>query len=303
MTMTKSSNFRDGSQKLDFVNALRFLAMSDTRDTMTKEQPPLISAFVTRRRESIAALAMPMAGLVIVIEGRKEVRIGVDLHVYGKGDAFILPTDARVDVVNEPDSRTGFYRALFVCFPRELMVEAARLWPQFVRRDVCTREPVINADLCSAILHCAETLSRRLLASRHVKDHRVLEILLILAEQGALSLTPKYVNKSVAEAVLLLIRHRLHLPWKVATVAAELSMSEATLRRRLRAEAHTFQELLRAERMKAAYIVLNDRDADVADALAATGYQSRSHFARHFQKQYGVTPSSIRYRKQSVRSS
>jgi AraC-like DNA-binding protein len=266
----------------------------DTRDVAEGEQPRILSAFVTRRRESTSQVVMPMAALIIIIEGRKEIIAGADQRVYQAGDAVVLPASAYVDVVNEPDAETGFYRALLVCFPRELVIEAARLWPQFVGPDRGAHEPVVRADLCSAILHCAEALSRRVKASRRVVDHRILEILLILAEQGILPLVPKYVDGSVAEAVRLLVRHRLHFPWTVSTVAAKLSMSEATLRRRLRAEAHAFQTLLRAERMKAAYILLNDRDADVADAVAATGYRSRSHFAKHFQAEFGARPSSVR---------
>ncbi|MDR3517152.1 MAG: helix-turn-helix domain-containing protein [Azospirillaceae bacterium] len=298
--MTKTIEIRNGIRRIEVVKALRSLATHDTRDTIEEGQPPVISAFVARSRETIAQFVMPTAGLVIVIEGRKEIVAGTHQRIYDAGDAFVLPANARVDVVNEPDSRTGFYRALFVRFPRELVIEAARLWPQFVGQETRSDEPIISADLCSAILHGAEALSRRIPSSRRVIDHRILEILLILAEQGVLPLVPKYVDGSVVEAVRLLVRHRLHLPWSTASVADELSMSEATLRRRLRAEARTLQETLRAERMKAAYLVLNDRDADVADALAATGYRSRSHFAKHFQERFGVTPSSVRHRKREV---
>lgn len=281
----------------NIANTLRSLAIHDTRNAVENGRPPIISAFVARSREAIAQLVMPTAGLIIVIEGRKEIIAGVDHRIYEAGAAFVLPAGARVDVVNEPDTETGVYRALFIRFPRELVIEAARRWPQFIGRDERTETAGISAELCSAIVHCAEALSRRIPASRWVTDHRILEILLILAEQGVLPLVPKYVDGSVVEAVRLLVRHRLHLPWSAANVGAELSMSEATLRRRLRAEAQSLQALLRAERMRAAYIILADRDADVADALAATGYRSRSHFARHFQESFGMSPSSVRRRK------
>ena len=298
--MARTAHSEDRHLRGTIANALRTLARRDTRNEPVSGTTPVISAFVTRTRETIAQLVMPMAGLIIVIEGRKDIIAGAGHRLYEAGDAFVLPAHARFDVVNEPDSETGFYRALFVGFPRELVIEAARRWPQFVGQHGPALEPVINASLCSAILHGAEALSHGASVSRRVVEHRILEILLILAEQGVLPLVPKYVDGSVVEGVRLLVRHRLHLPWTAGSVAAELSMSEATLRRRLRAEDETLQELLRAERMKAAYIVLHERDADVADALAATGYRSRSHFARHFQKQFGTTPSLVRRSKQAT---
>lgn len=291
---------RDSFQRREIARALQSLVAHDTRDAVEGGNPPIFSAFVSKRRETIAQLIMPSAGLIIIIEGQKEIVAGTDHRVYRAGDAFVLPANAHVDVVNEPDSESGYYRALFVRFPRELVIEAARRWPQFVGQKVSFGEPVLCADLCSAILHGAEALSNRLQASRRVIDHRILEILLILAEQGVLPLVPKYVDGSVVEAVRLLIRHRLHLPWNAANVAAELSLSESTLRRRLRSEGQTLQPLLRSERMNAAYIVLNDRDADVADALAATGYRSRSHFARHFRESFGVNPATVRHSKQGL---
>jgi AraC-like DNA-binding protein len=298
--MAPTAKLEDRYRRTELANALRSLAECDSRNALESENPPFISAFVARRRETITQLVMPSAGLVVIVEGRKEIIAGTDHRLYAAGEAFVLPANSRVDVVNEPDSLTGFYRALFIRFPRELIIEAARLWPQFVGKEARTDDAVVSADLCSAILHGAEALSQRVPASRRVMNHRILEILLILSEQGVLPLVPKYVDGSVVEAVRLLVRHRLHLPWTAASVATQLSMSEATLRRRLRAETQTFQELLRAERMKAAYIVLNDRNADVADALAATGYRSRSHFARHFQERFGAAPSAVRRRKREL---
>lgn len=300
--MTKAAAAETGARRSEVLQGLRALAFHDTRVTDPDAQTPVLSAFVTRSRETISSLVMPTAGLVIIIEGRKELVSAGHHRTFQAGDAFVLPAHARVDVVNDPDPATGVYRALFVSFPRELIIEAARLWPQFVGRKAGAVEPVISAELCSAILHCAEALSLRTSVSRRVTDHRILEILLILAEQGVLPLVPKYVDGSVVEAVRLLVRHRLHWPWTAASVAAELSMSEATLRRRLRLEGHTLHDTLRDERMEAAYVVLHERDADVADALAATGYRSRSHFARHFHERFGATPSAVRHGRRSVAS-
>jgi AraC-like DNA-binding protein len=237
---------------------------------------------------------MSTTGLVIILEGAKELTSGAERRVYRSGDIFVLSANEHFDVVNEPDDKTGYYRALFIRFDRALIIEAARLWPQFVNQETRSTEPRITDDLCSAILHAAQALAHRFPVSRRVVEHRLLEVVLVLAEQGVLSLAPKYIEDSVVAAVRLLVRHRLHLNWTTAAVASEFSMSEATLRRRLRAEGHTFQGLLLDERMKAAFIILRDRDADVADALAATGYHSRAHFSRQFQVRFGATPNEVR---------
>jgi AraC-like DNA-binding protein len=277
------------------IAALRPLARRDTRNILQGDQAPLISAFVTRRRETISESSMPAAGLVVVIEGRKQVSWGARRRVYAPGEAFVFPAGSRFDVVNEPDEKSGAYRALFVRFSRELVIEAARRWPQLTSQNLRYDMTVaMEPALCSAIIHAGETLGAGFSASRRLLDHRILEVLLILAEQGALPIAPKYVETSVADGIRLLIRHRLDHPWSAALVASELSMSEATLRRRLRQEGQTLRAILLAERMQAARTILHDRDADVADAVAATGYTSRSHFSRHFQEAFGAAPSVVR---------
>ncbi len=66
---------------------------------------------------------------VVVIEGTKEVLWGAEQRVYGPGEAIALGAGAHVDVVNVPDEASGVYRALCVTFPRDLVIEAARLGP------------------------------------------------------------------------------------------------------------------------------------------------------------------------------
>lgn len=170
----------DKTLRRRLVDALRPLAERDTRLMLENEDPPFISAFVARHRETISELSMPAAGLVIVIEGRKEVLWGAERNIYHAGDAFVLPAGAEVDVVNEPDADTGVYRALFVRFSRTTVIEAARLWPQLTKRDIPLGSPItISPTLCSAIIHSGEALAGALDLSRRVVDHRVLEVLLI----------------------------------------------------------------------------------------------------------------------------
>lgn len=282
------------------IAALQPLAERDTRKLLNGDSPPLISAFVARRQETVCALSMLTAGLVVVVEGRKELVWGAERQTYSAGEAFVLLAGSHVDVVNEPDDESGVYRALFIRFPRELIIEAARLWPQLTAQRVDLRAKVeVSPALSAAIVHTGEALASSSEVSKRIVAHRILEVLLIVAEQGALRLTPKYVDGSVADAIRLLVRHRLDHRWSAAAVASHLSLSEVTLRRRLRQEGQSLRALLRSERMKAAYTILSDRDADVAEAIAAAGYTSRSHFASHFEQAFGASPSAVRKRRKS----
>ena len=268
----------------------------DAREGLDGNVPPMVSAFVTRERECIASFRATTAGLVIVIEGSKQVAWGGERRTCAAGYALFLPADAVLDVVNDPDPATGIYRALYLRFPRAVIIEAARRWPEFAAREpghgiavVALKDP-----LTSALVHVAEGLHR---CSKRMHAHRLLGVLGHLAECGIVRFSPKYVERSVVEAIRLLIRHRLDQPWSAGAVATALGMSQATLRRRLAVEGRSLRTVLIGERMEAARQLLGERTADVAQTMAATGYVSRSHFSRHYKAAHGEVPSHSRYRR------
>ncbi|MBP0614898.1 helix-turn-helix transcriptional regulator [Jiella mangrovi] len=275
------------------------LARRDTRSLGREDDVPWIYAFVARQREHFKAMTLPSDGLVLLLEGTKEVWFGIEQTTFGAGEAFVASAGVTMDVTNLPNPTSGHYRALFVRLPRPLLVEAARRWPQFVGQSTFgPRSLAVDPTLVDALLHAfgGDDRAVRRLVSPQLAQHRCLELVLVLAERGALSLTPKYAGQSTADAVRQLLRHRLHHPWTVSDVARRLDCSQATLRRRLRAEGESFAKLLLSERLAAARILLAERGAEVADTLAATGFASRSHFAANYRRLYGEVPSSARHR-------
>lgn len=268
----------------------------DARDGLDGNVPPMVSAFVTRERECIASFRPTTPGLVVVIEGSKQVTWGGERRTCAAGDALFLPADAVLDVVNDPDPATDIYRALYLQFSRAMMIEAARRWPEFAAREPGHGIAAVPLDgaLSTALTHVAEGLHS---CSQRMNAHRLLGVVGHLAERGIVRFAPKYVERSVVEAVRLLIRHRLDQPWSAGAVATALGMSEATLRRRLAVEGQSLRTVVLAERMEAARQLLSERTADVAQAMAATGYVSRSHFSRHYKAAHGAVPSHSRYRR------
>lgn len=290
------TNSADKQSCMALLASLRAHCFVDARDGMNGNVPPLVSAFVARERECIARFRPTTPGLVIIIEGSKQVTWGAERKDCAAGDALFLPADAVLDVINDPDPVTGIYRALYLQFPRAMMIEAARRWPEFATREPYHTIATIALDdtLASAVVHVAEGLNH---CSARMNTHRLLGVLGHLAERGIVRFAPKYVERSAVEAIRLLVRHRLDQSWSAATVAVALGMSEATLRRRLASEGRSLRAVMIGERMDAAHRLLEERTADVAQAMAATGYVSRSHFGRHYKAAHGSPPSHSRRRR------
>jgi AraC-like DNA-binding protein len=270
------------------------LAVQDTRKIAYNDKFSFLSAFVARETETIRAYAMPVAGLLVVVEGVKTLHWNGRTFVYRPGMAFSLPAGACVDVINEPDSRSGIYRALFIGFSPDLLEDGRRRWSTLAagRRSADPTVEITPA-LASAVIHTSEALAGVVEVSALVTAQRIQEILLALAECGAAPMRPDMRTGSTTEAVRLTLRSAPAHRWTVELVAEALNTSEPTLRRHLRQEGAGFRQILAEERMRAARSLLVEGGGNVAEAAIIGGYASLSHFAKRFRSLYGYLPSDI----------
>jgi AraC-like DNA-binding protein len=278
----------------EMLRRLAPLAGHDTRNIARGDKFSFLSAFVTREIETIQTISMPLAGLLVVVEGVKHIVWRGRTFVYRPGMAFALPAGAVVDVVNEPDSRSGMYRALFLGFSVDQLQEARRRWSSLAS-DCQSLDPSVEVTpgLASAVLHASEALAGVVSVSSRVTEQRIQEILLILAECGAAPMRPDVKSSSITDAVGLTIRNAPAHPWTVGLVARALNTSEPTLRRHLRSEGASFRQILAEQRMRAARSLLVEGRSNVAEAAIIGGYTSLSHFAKRFRITYGYLPSEI----------
>jgi AraC-like DNA-binding protein len=279
----------------ELLRRLAPLAVHDSRGIAHQQKFSFVSAFVARRTETIQSIHMPVAGLLVVLEGIKKIVWAGRTFTYSPGQAFALPTGASVDVVNEPDPRSGMYRALFLGFSMDLLTEARRRWSALAAGQVAV-DPTVAIDpaLASAILHTSEALAGDIAVSHRVTEQRILEVLLLMAESGAAPLRPDIKSGSISDAVRSRVRDRPGHGWSAASVAEDLCKSESTMRRMLRQEGTSFRQIVADERMSAARLVLMSGSGTVAEAAVVAGYDSRSHFSKRFYETYGCMPSHCR---------
>ncbi|MDD3446069.1 MAG: AraC family transcriptional regulator [Zavarzinia sp.] len=241
-------------------------------------------------RERLAAIRLDHPVLAVVLSGAKEVWRGDAVTVLGEGDVFALPARVAMDVVNVPSARTGFYQSLIVEIPADTLPPVTMVVPP--PADARRNPPVgitLTPHLVEALVHAASAIADGP-AGPLVRASRLAELLALLrADPAAAVLFRQSVGQRVAQTVAT----DLSAPWTAPQVARLLAMSEATLRRRLAAEALSFGALLRRERMVAARRLL-ETGASAQNAALAVGYASRAHFARHFRAAFGLLPGQVR---------
>jgi AraC-like DNA-binding protein len=131
-----------------------------------------------------------------------------------------------------------------------------------------------------------------------VQDERTIKEFLRTAPENIVT---KYKNGSSVSAR---IRRRLRqrLPGEVPdfdTLAAELNMTAATLRRRLHEEGASYQGIKDQLRRDLAISYLSHSDRSVMDIALELGFSERSAFHRAFQKWTGASPGEFRRGQQS----
>lgn len=275
------------SEAQTILQRLRKLAAKDNRPAMLPAGATRASAlfsFVTRERERIAGCAFPRTSIVVIVEGSKElITMGRQMQ-FAAGTVLVLPAGWRGDVVNDPDPKSGVYRAIFIDFPVELVNRARRsLPPQQARARL---DVPLDPALAAAIHHAGEGIADGILPAALI-EHRLMEVLMVLGMRGALPEDPI----TLGDAVRALVRWQPGKAWTADQIAAELGTSNATLRRHLAAESTSLRALLAEVRVDLASALLSQDGLSLRDAALAAGYRSPRRLAERMRvEQEGKRP-------------
>lgn len=207
-----------------------------------------------------------------------------------EGDLMIFPPGSLVTMENRPVME-GDYRALGVCYTHDLI------------NSVFSDLPKTRAAKGVQIVRAAEHSSSEILSLIQdtldndalpgtIRDHRLLEPLLWLREQGFY--LPTQVEDDPISQVRSLIETDLSHSWMADEVAGHFAMSGATMRRWLSKNGQGFARILLYTRLEHGLSLLQTTDAQVSEIALKCGFKTPSHFSDAFRKRFGIKPKDIR---------
>ena len=227
-----------------------------------------------------------------VLSGHKQLCTPRGATRIAGGQAFLIPRATQWDMQNEPVPG-GHYQARLISFTPQLVELFHERFGQFAALPPLQGCAGTAADeaFTRTFSHAAAALLEPD-ASDAVRQHRALEVLLMLAERGLVFAPAR--ELSWTDRVHRLVGQRPHAPWTVDEVARAFHLSASTLQRRLADEGTAVSQCVREVRLEAALALLQGSSLQVSEISARCGYDSHSRFTAAFRKRYGFAPSHLR---------
>lgn len=239
-----------------------------------------------RRRQYMAAV--PFGDLVVarIQAGQKRIADGTRRTAIEPGHYLVVAPGMLLNVENHP-AADGPYRSSCLAVSRELLLQ--QTWPadtRPLRWTTLPPAPVLDQVFAHTELGLQQQLPQAVLA------HRVRELLEVLALAG---FRPQLANGlTITERVRLLMAGAPEQAWRAESIAEQLAMSVATLRRKLASESSSFRAILEEVRLTRALTLIQTTAQPLKRIAEDCGYLSPSRFATRFRMRFGTLPSELR---------
>lgn len=196
------------------------------------------------------------------------------------------------EVVNEA-APGGHYEAHLMSFAPHTVAHFHERFAQFAATPALQGSASTAADTAFVATLCHATAALREPGASHaVREHRALEVLLLLAERGLVFAPSR--GLAWADRVHRLVGQRPHARWTVDDVARAFHLSASTLQRRLANEGTSVNRCVRDVRLEAAMALLQGSNLPVSEIATRCGYDSHSRFSAAFRQRFGYAPSHLR---------
>ncbi|MGJ8681486.1 helix-turn-helix transcriptional regulator [Paraglaciecola sp.] len=249
------------------------------------EQPFSVYSSVKELNILNVPIAKPL--LIVVLNGNKELGVNGEL-VCEMGEFIFLSNSPAIDMRNIPQDKEYF----------ALLIE-------FEHQDYASLQKGANNNQKHYIGKTTEALDMCLQqfvessrwAPKQVLTSRKREIINLLCHLGHSDILSLFVNPQLKDRLHgLFIEHK---GWElsVQNICDQLAMSESTLRRKLKIEQTSVQEIKDSARLGKALHLLQTTELAIGLVAEECGYQSQSRFTERFKKHFGLTPSELRKTK------
>jgi len=222
--------------------------------------------------------------LIAILQGTKQLGMGENRE-YQSGHFVFLPDCPNIEMRNIP--KKNGYCALLIEFDYHDFEGLPKAEPG--------KEAWCSGIIDETMLLCLKQLiDWSCMAPKTLWPARRKEILNYLQYKGYRQLAGLNTRSIVSYQLQWLIQQSLPSDTPLSQLCDTLSMSESTLRRRLKEENTTLQLIKDNVKLGLGLHLLQTSHKPISMIAEACGYQSQSRFTDKFKARFGVTPSALR---------
>ena len=247
------------------------------------------------KAQTISKVTFSKPAMLLVVRGSKEIQVPNKRFVAKAGEMLIVPPNVDFWLGKYPDADSGIYQGMGFRFDIETVEEFRRAYGKGSdswNLAANWRAPASEATL-EWIQHWLDW-SQKYPVSLQVQRHRLVELLLLLAQAGLAGNILLGRGPSWRQRVSQLVGVDPARNWRYDDICRTLGVSESAMRRNLRLEGTGFRELLEETRLMSGLTLVQETGMTICQISDAVGYQSQSRFTDRFKERFGVTPSSLR---------
>jgi len=264
--------------------------LSTIKNTLNEKHELPFSVYTSVKEQNLLNVPIVKPLLIIVLNGEKALGKDNEL-VCHSGDFIFLASSPAINMRNIPIGKEYF--ALLIEFDYQDFNGLQS--SVFNKHNYCIGRITATLEKClHQFVESAQWAPKNLWSLR---KREIIELLCHMGHKEILSMLGKPK-----------IGHRLHDMFceqnfqqlSIEHICDRLAMSESTLRRKLKIEGTSLQEIKDQARLGLGLHLLQTTHSSIVLIAERCGYQSQSRFTERFKGRFGLTPSELRKTKMTV---
>jgi len=262
--------------------------LSRVKNIINEERERPFAVYTSIKEQKLLNVPIAKPLLIVVLNGDKELGVDKELICHS-GDFIFLSNSPAINMRNIPKDKEYF--ALLIEFDYQdfngFQINGSNKKDYFIGKTTPTLEKCLQ-----------QFIEASLWAPKQMWSLRKREILSLLSHMGHREILSLLGSHQIKDRL-----HKMFIDCQgfheltIEHICKQLAMSESTLRRKLKLEATSVQEIKDQARLGLALHLLQTTLNPIGVIADQCGYQSQSRFAERFKRRFGLTPSELRKTK------
>jgi AraC-like DNA-binding protein len=261
--------------------------LSTIKNTLNEKREQPFSVYTSIKEQKLLNVPIAKPLLIVVLKGDKE--LGIDKELICHSGSFIFLTDSTsINMRNIPKSKEYF--ALLIEFDHQdfsgLSISTS------IKNDYYIGKTTSDLERC-----LQQFVEVALWAPKKMWSLRKREIISLLCHMGHEDILSLLGSPQLKDQLHEMFMSQGFHELTIEIICEHLSMSESKLRRKLKLEDTSVQEIKDQARLGLALHLLQTSSNSIGIIADKCGYQSQSRFTERFKKRFGLTPSELKKTK------